>query len=247
MDRSIFRIISKAGFLLVVMGFLMPFALNQNGFQVAGYLSQFLGRNAVTSSLYFMFFISCGGCILFLLLLMKKNFSIIFDWIAIILASIALMTVFSEISKVLDSITGFGNLFSFSGAGRRVGNALSEYIQSGAYMVIVGLGIALITQIIFSIGLTANVLHCPFCAEKINSEATVCQFCNKELLPDYKVISNTEIMSCNYHESFKKMKLNIGDKVYYKNIINNDPTWFYCISSDLKNEGWCFSSHFEKC
>jgi hypothetical protein len=86
-------------------------------------------------------------------------------------------------------------------------------------------------------------------ADEYNKNPDVISKTNKgiENLPMYKVVSNTGIMSCNYHGSFEKMKLNIGDKVYYKNIINNDPTWFYCISSNSEIEGWCFSEHFEKC
>jgi len=148
MEKLNFRIVSKAGFLLVFFGFFMPFVLHQNAFQVAGYLSQFFGSNAVTNSLYALFFFSCIGGILFLLLLMKKNFSIILDWIVISAATITMIVIFSEVSKISDSITNVGGLFGVSGAGRKVGNAVSEYFEIGAYVVISGIIIALIAQFI---------------------------------------------------------------------------------------------------
>jgi len=97
--------------------------------------------------LYAMFFIFCVGCILFFLLIMKKSFSIIIDWVVIITSIFAMLIIISEISKVLDSVSDFGSLFGIFGAGRRVGNALTEYIQSGAYVVITGILIAFFTQV----------------------------------------------------------------------------------------------------
>ena len=53
MDKSTSRIISKAGFLLIIMGFLLPVMFNQNGFQIIKYLStQFLENNEYLSDLY---------------------------------------------------------------------------------------------------------------------------------------------------------------------------------------------------
>jgi hypothetical protein len=257
MDKSTLRIVSKAGFLLVAIGFLMPFALNQNGFQVAGYLSQFIGQNAVTSALYAMFFISCGGCVLFFLLIMKKDFSIIFDWVTIVAASITLMTVLSEISKVLSSVTDFGSSFGFSGAGRRVGNALSEYIQPGAYLVIIGVIVALVAQIlIFLIDIPVPAIglpiDCPFCAKIINSAATVCQFCSKELPKandQFIVTTATAIRSLPEDNAKIINHLKVDYKVYFQNQLKNkkeNSLWFYIKTSDL-GEGWCNVAHLKQC
>jgi hypothetical protein len=45
MDKSTFRIISKAGFLIILIGFLMPIIFNQNGFQTVSYLSNHFSEN----------------------------------------------------------------------------------------------------------------------------------------------------------------------------------------------------------
>jgi len=91
------------------------------------------------------------------------------------------------------------------------------------------------------------IRKCQFCGKEIKEESIVCEFCGKELFPVYKAVTATEIRAGNYHESFGEKRLNVGDKVYYKNIVNNDPTWFYGITTDRKKKGWCFSTHFEKC
>jgi len=148
MEKVNFRIISKVGFLLALFGFFMPFMFNQNGLQVAGYLSDFLGNNSVTNSLYLLFFFSCIGGLLFFLLIMKKNFSTILDWIVIFITVISMIIIFSEISKILKPVSDADSFFGFSGSGRIVGDAISEYIEVGAYVVIIGVIVALIAQFI---------------------------------------------------------------------------------------------------
>ena len=153
MEKLNFRIVSKAGFLIALLGFFMPLVNvpllgSLNGFQVAGNLSQFLGNNAVTNSLYALFFFSCIGGILFLLLLMKKNFNMILDWFVISISVISIIVIFSEISKVSNSVSDLGSSFGFSGAGRIAGDAISEYLGIGVYVVICGIIVALIAQFI---------------------------------------------------------------------------------------------------
>jgi len=237
MEKLNFRIISKAGFLLALLGFFMPFVLNQNGFQVAGYLSQFFGNNAVTNSLYVLFFFSCIGGILFLLLIMKKDFSIILDWIVISAAVIAMIVIFSEISEVLGSVSDFGSSFGISGAGRRVGNALTEYVQSGANMVIIGLVTALVTQIISGIldyNANTTTIGCYKYPNSIASKISSLSSTDKysaipspvpvgERFNAFNVIANTAIRSGPNDDQYIKKILEVGDKVSFINVFKEKP------------------------
>jgi len=257
MEKLNFRIISKAGFLLALFGFFMPFVFNQNGFQVAGYLSQFFGNNAVTNSLYALFSFSCIGGILFLLLIMKKDFSIILDWIVISAAVIAMIVIFSEISEVLGSVSDFGSSFGISGAGRRVGNALTEYIQPGAYAVIIGLVIALFAQVISVIDniwksapTTEYYKYPTSIASRISSLSSTE---NYSVIPPpgqagekYNVIANTAIRSGPENDQYIKKILDVGDKVSFINILKEKPNWFYVNILNSKDGGWCFAGHLKK-
>jgi hypothetical protein len=107
MDKSISRIIGKAGFLIIIIGFLMPIIFNQNGFQITKYLSEYFSNNAetfsgltgeenektveaenfllfkngkytVNISLYGIFIISCIGVLFFILLLIKNKINILY-------------------------------------------------------------------------------------------------------------------------------------------------------------------------
>jgi len=257
MDKSTLRIISKASFLLVIMGFFMPFVLNQNGFQVAGYLAEFLGQNAVTNSLYAMFFFSCGGCILFILLIMKKSFSIILDWLVIIASIIAMLIIFSEISKVLGPVSDFGRSFGISGAGRIVGNALTEYIQPGAYAVIIGLVIALVVQIISGIldyYANTSAIGCYKYSTSIASKiSSLSSTENYRVIPPpgkvgekYNVIANTAIRSGPENDQYIKKILDVGDEVSFINVLKDKPNWFYVNILNSKDGGWCFAGHLKK-
>jgi len=232
MEKINLRIISKAGFLLAFFGFFMPFALNQNGFQVAGYLSQFFGSNAVTNSLYALFFFSCIGGVLFLLLLMKKNFSIILDWIVISAAVIAMIVIFSEVSKVLDSISNVGGLFGVSGAGRVVGNAVSEYFEIGAYVVIIGVYFALILQIF-------SLLY-------MNNE-NVIGIQPLQIEPGSKYIVKNPA-SISIQKGSGKSYENIG-MLSHNDIVTLDKTekdYSFITTKDGK-KGWCRTSCLGKC
>ena len=62
-----------------------------------------------------------------------------------------------------------------------------------------------------------------------------------------KVIKKTAIREFRKHDSYAEKELNVGDKVYFQKIKNNDPTWYYVKSTDSWENGWCFSGYLEKC
>ena len=186
MDKSTLRIISKAGFLLIVIGIFLPFVLNQNGFKVVNYLSDFFsenteyfsnfseeetenfsifksGKNTFNISLYGIFIVSCIGVALFILLLIKKfKYSIIFDWALIIVSIIAMLGIFSGISNVLRYIPIMPdeiNLFGITGVGKKVGyigDIIFPLLKSGAYFIIAGVIISIIFNLTASFANVKN-------------------------------------------------------------------------------------------
>ena len=62
-----------------------------------------------------------------------------------------------------------------------------------------------------------------------------------------RVKTDTTIRSQPDNNSYASKELIVGDQIYFQNILNNDPTWFYVTTIDKKIEGWCFSNHLEKC
>jgi hypothetical protein len=185
MNKSTSRVISKAGFLVIITGFLMPIMFNQNGFQTTNYLSGFFnenaekfsklldkeaenfdgekaemflifknGKNVAGISLYAIFSISCIGAALFILLLIKKyKFSIIFDWVIIILANIAILAIFSGIVNVLRYTPVEFSVFDVSGIGKRAGsinNVLFPLLKFGSFFIIAGLLISTVFNLMAS-------------------------------------------------------------------------------------------------
>jgi len=82
-------------------------------------------------------------------------------------------------------------------------------------------------------------------------------YCAKEdypgennLVPEgeqYRVTTNTAIRGSPQHDSNEKMTLNVGDTIYLKNYLQDNPSWCYIKTADLKTDGWCLSEHLEKC
>jgi hypothetical protein len=110
------RTIGKFGFLLAIMGFFMPIACDMNAFQLINYID--------TPSIILiigLFALSIIGFIIGLLLLMKKNIPIAFDWI-VLLASICMGIFLLSMNEL--------------------------YLQYGAYVIISGFYVALIFQLI---------------------------------------------------------------------------------------------------
>jgi hypothetical protein len=80
-----FRIVSKIGLLLVVMGFFMPMSCQMNGFQLANMM---INKSGVLEGvlLYLLFASALAGVILGILVLLKKGMSAPTDWVAIIVS-----------------------------------------------------------------------------------------------------------------------------------------------------------------
>jgi hypothetical protein len=142
MDKSISRIISKAGFLLIMIGLFMPLLLNKNVFQISEYLSMLIGKNAISISFYSIFGIAFIGALLFILLLMKNKISFIFDCVLIIAVFIPVIVILSEISRILHSMSNVV--------------IASELFQSGAYIMLFGLSISTIFNLIATFTYESN-------------------------------------------------------------------------------------------
>ena len=118
-----FRFIAKIGLLLVVLGFFMPVISsvgNGDGFRLAQNKLDF-NETFPAILLYVVFCAAAAGCIIGVLLLLKRKIKIHFDWICV-LASI-----------------GSGLIVYFAEFG-------GQNLQTGAYLILAGWIIALIAQ-----------------------------------------------------------------------------------------------------
>ena len=123
--KRTFRIIGKIGLLVVIFGFFMPIACDQNGFQLANLMME----DAVVSGLllYLLILSAVVGAVIGVLLLMKKNVKPIVDWILVIVCIVSgLVVYFTQLSNGLE-------------------------LQYGAYIILAGWIIALVAQIISKI------------------------------------------------------------------------------------------------
>jgi hypothetical protein len=118
-----FRIIGKIGLLLVVFGFFMPIACDQNGFELAETLSNYDGSLSAVF-LYILFFSAIAGCIIGVLLLTKKNVNIALDWVCLLVC------------------IGSGLFVYFNSLGNEA------KLQNGVYFILIGWIVAFLTQII---------------------------------------------------------------------------------------------------
>ena len=120
-----FRTIGKIGFFLVMIGFFMPVACDQNGFQIANY---FMENEEVFSGLllYLLILSAFAGIAIGVILLMKKSLKVQFDWIiiAVCIAS-GLIVYFTQLENA--------------------------ELQNGAYVILTGWIVALGCQIISTI------------------------------------------------------------------------------------------------
>ena len=230
MDKTTARIISKVGFVLVIFGFFMPFVLDQNTFQIAEALMQ-LNQNTVAYAIYVVFFASCIGGVILVLILIKQKIDDKIDWGIIITAGIAMVIIISSIYDALSTLSSIGRSlssiarsFGAQGAGSRAGSSILDSLQSGAFMIIIGILISVIFQFVSSdadekkektpvknnvnddkeIVLERNeeikIKKCKKCGKNLNEKFDFCSYCGANEFE--KIINNK-----------KKIK-KICDKVY---------------------------------
>jgi hypothetical protein len=159
------RIISKIGLLFVVIGFFLPMSCNLNGFQIAKTFETFGGPNILSISLYSIFIFSCIGLMLLAALLMKRKFSIGYDWADLIII-IAAFSVFM-----------YGQLQSSDDPLL----ALFSRLQSGAYIIFIGLAGALFF-LIAATGKTGKTKNKVYEGEKVLDEDTIKKIAIREKL-----------------------------------------------------------------
>ncbi|MDR2543238.1 MAG: hypothetical protein LBC80_07305 [Treponema sp.] len=120
-----FRMISKFALGLVVLGYFMPVACSMNGFGIASVLMQ---TNAFMGLLmYVMFFAACAGVGLGVVLLLKKQPPVLFDWIAIGVCMISGLIVYFGNSNVSLQIGGILIIIGWLGSlGTQIYSKLKE-------------------------------------------------------------------------------------------------------------------------
>jgi len=127
-SSSNFRLMGKIGFLVVIIGFFMPIACDNNGFEIAGHL---MDRNETLSGIlmWVLFISAVVGLVIGVLLLMKKSIKLkkldpAIDWAAIVICIVSGLIVYF---KHLD-VDGLK-------------------LQTGAFVILVGWIIALALQL----------------------------------------------------------------------------------------------------
>ena len=128
MNKTTLRILSKIGLLLVIIGFFMPVACNQNGFELAKMAASGpRGASGLTIAFYALFAFACLGAILLFVIASKKNVPMGWDWFATLGAIVSAVIVYVQMS---DNLPSRGALF--------------DVLQSGAYVIMCGLAVSLI-------------------------------------------------------------------------------------------------------
>lgn len=120
-----FRLYSKFALLLVVFGFFMPVACNQNGFELAEILVK--GDNSLFLGIlmYVLFVAAVLGVIIGIMLLMKKKVNVAYDWITILVSiGSGLIVYFKLFEKAKDAL------------------------QTGAWVILIGWIVALVFMLI---------------------------------------------------------------------------------------------------
>ena len=117
-----FRIIAKLCLLLVIIGFCMPMACDQNGFDLA---TGDWASGQLKAALWILFISAVIGLLLGVVLLLKKKIPVIVDWVIIAAGVVSAMIPF------------FYNM-----------NDYGDFYQSGITLILVGLGLALVGQVV---------------------------------------------------------------------------------------------------
>jgi len=141
-----FRLIGKIGLLLVVFGFFMPIACNMNGFELA---ERMLSDNSHSNNqggifLYTLFMSALAGTVIGVLLLKRKNVPSIADWIVLLICTgsgIAAFAIFFGTDSY--DLTLQGSRLQI-----RLAPGWYAELQSGFYIMLIGLIVALVAQIL---------------------------------------------------------------------------------------------------
>jgi hypothetical protein len=124
------RIAAKVCLLLVIIGFFMPVACNQNGFELAKKFESSgqpgSDMSLVGRALYALFAFACLGVILLFVLMSKTSLHIGLDWLATLGAATSAVVAFGE------------------------GPVHDYQFQIGAYVIIFGLALSLIITFVAS-------------------------------------------------------------------------------------------------
>jgi hypothetical protein len=111
-------ILGKIGLLLVVIGFFMPIACDDNGFEIAKSLMKFDKTKFKAILMYVMFFSAAVGVVLGVLAFLGKGLDGRIDWLAIILCILSgiIIVVSTDINwkKVFNNMD-IGGYFIFIG------------------------------------------------------------------------------------------------------------------------------------
>jgi hypothetical protein len=130
--KSILRMLSKFALLLVIIGFFMPITCKLNAFEIA----HIANSNLMTFCVYAIFILSCIGVFIGLLLLMKVNVPMKYDWFVIL------------------GIIGIILYFIFSGNSQGNSSTFSLKPQEGAYVILAGIGLSFL--LLMSAGSESN-------------------------------------------------------------------------------------------
>ena len=117
-----FRIIAKLCLLLVIIGFCMPMACDENGFQLA---TGDWGSGSFKAAMWIMFITAVIGVIIGIVLFLKVKIPFIVDWVVVVACIVGGMIPF------------FYNL-----------NDYGDFYQSGVTLILVGFGLTLISQVV---------------------------------------------------------------------------------------------------
>jgi len=122
-----FRVIGKLGLVLVIIGFFMPIACDQNGFELADYLTK--NEKVFEGLLFYLLFISAViGVIIGVLLLVNRSVGSSIDWVVILVC-------------IASGLILYFRLFNDS----------NVELQNGAYTILAGWIVSLVAQIASSI------------------------------------------------------------------------------------------------
>jgi len=136
-NKFTMRIISSISLLFVVLGFFLPSAANQSGFDLAKLLHDIKTLNSISITLYVFFIVSLLGSFLFIPIIINKKLFIGFDWISIIIG--------------IGCFVYLKDLFSFSDLLFFSEDVADRKLQIGGYFIIIGLLHSLISLVIASI------------------------------------------------------------------------------------------------